>query len=54
VRLRWKSRYSGRIVLTISDEMSVKRLVNPSMTTVRLTVGARRREATSRARFRNT
>src|SRR6266545_283051 len=32
-----KTRYSGRIVLTISEEMSVKRLVRPRLTTFRLT-----------------
>jgi hypothetical protein len=30
-------RYSGRIVVTISEEMSVKRLVRPRRMTVRLT-----------------
>ena len=39
------TRYSGRIVENISDEMSVSRLVIPSRTTVRRTPGARVRES---------
>src|SRR5215467_13357685 len=43
VNLRKKTRYIGRMVLTISDEMSVKRLVSPRLTTFRLTAGQARR-----------
>src|SRR5690349_9395417 len=39
------------MVLTISEEMSVNRLVNPSMTTVRLTGAVKRRETSRSPRF---
>src|SRR3989442_14271050 len=51
VRFRWNRRYNGRMVLTISADMSVNRLVNPSMTTVRLTGAVKRREASRSPRF---
>ena len=48
------TRYSGRIVTTISEEMSVKRLVSPSRKTVRATRGLVSSPARMRRRARRS
>ena len=45
------TRYSGRMVTTISEEMSVNRLVSPSRKTVRGTAAPPVRSRTSRRRW---